>query len=86
MNCFPSAAAMPSKTGQLVPHQVLALVRDVLSQFCQEAENVEELRVAARSGWKIRGCVLWEPAAFTLFGPVDDRAIVGDPREVSELE
>jgi hypothetical protein len=55
----------------VVPHQVLALVRDVLSQFGQEVEDVEDLEVAARAGSEVLGRGLGEPATLGLFRPID---------------
>ena len=62
---------------------LLAVVPELLSQFGQKDENVQALKVAARAGSQIRGCGLGEPAALTLFGLVDGRAIVRDPRQES---
>ena len=56
---------------------LVALVRDVLDQFGEEIEDVEDLEVAARAGSEVLGCALGEPATLGLFRPVDDRAFVG---------
>jgi len=57
----------------LIPHQVLALVRDVLSQFGQKVEKVEDLEVEARAGSQIRGCGLRKSTAFGPFRSLDAR-------------
>jgi hypothetical protein len=70
----------------VVPHEVFALVGDVLSDFGQEIEGTEDLEIAARSASQVGTRRARKAAAVVLLGAIQHRPVVGQADHLCQAD